>query len=320
MTEMNAPSRASIMSRRGCSISTTRSTRPTAICSRRSTGAWASSSPIASASRLHEAQSLRETYYYEHGTTLAGLVRLHGVPPDDFLDYVHDIDLSAVRPLPELAAALAGAARTQIHLHQRLAQTCRGRGGAARRGRPVRGYLRHSRARLHLPEADARGLSSASSARTASMPRQAAMFDDLPHNLETAHAIGMTTVLVHGLTEHPEHQAMAGWTELPAHIHHRTDALAPFLAAIGAALGADEPSLPPARPCKRNSASPDQARHDPRSSQDLHRQRLRACRRDHAGDQGRGARRGRGGARSPRQGRAQGGREARRRTGSCING
>src|SRR6185312_17235223 len=68
------------------------------------------------------------------------------------------------------------------------------------------------------------------------IPRQAAMFDDLPHNLETAHRIGMTTVLVHGLTEHPEHQAMAGWTELPAHIHHRTEALAPFLAGIGAEL------------------------------------------------------------------------------------
>ena len=47
-------------------------------------------------------------------------------------------------------------------------------------------------------------------------PGHAAMFDDLPHNLETAHALGMTTVLVHGVTEHPEHQAMAGWTELPS--------------------------------------------------------------------------------------------------------
>jgi putative hydrolase of the HAD superfamily len=28
----------------------------------------------------------------------------------------------------------------------------------------------------------------------------------------------------------------AGWTELPAHIHHRTETLAPFLAAIGAVL------------------------------------------------------------------------------------
>jgi len=80
--------------------------------------------------------------------------------------------------------------------------------------------------------------------------RQAAMFDDLPHNLETAHALGMITVLAHGLTDHPEHRAIAAWTELPAHIHHRTDALAPFLAAIGAALGADETEPLPATPLR----------------------------------------------------------------------
>ncbi|HEY6920123.1 MAG TPA: pyrimidine 5'-nucleotidase, partial [Methyloceanibacter sp.] len=55
---------------------------------------------------LEEAQALRETYYYEHGTTLAGLVRLHGVSPDVFLDYVHDIDLNSITACPELAAAL----------------------------------------------------------------------------------------------------------------------------------------------------------------------------------------------------------------------
>ena len=33
------------------------------------------------------------------------------------------------------------------------------------------------------------------------MRDRAAMFDDLPHNLETAQALGMTTVLVHGLTD-----------------------------------------------------------------------------------------------------------------------
>jgi putative hydrolase of the HAD superfamily len=57
-------------------------------------------------------------------------------------------------------------------------------------------------------------------------------------------------VLVHGLTDHPEHRAIAAWTELPAHIHHRTDALAPFLAAIGVALGADETEQFPAPPLR----------------------------------------------------------------------
>jgi putative hydrolase of the HAD superfamily len=62
------------------------------------------------------------------------------------------------------------------------------------------------------------------------------MFDDLPHNLATAHAIGMTTVLVDCRSARPEHQASAGWTELPDHIHHRTERLAPFLDAIAGTL------------------------------------------------------------------------------------
>ena len=36
----------------------------------------------------------------------AGLMRQHGMSPDEFLDYVHDIDLVAGRARPELAAAL----------------------------------------------------------------------------------------------------------------------------------------------------------------------------------------------------------------------
>jgi putative hydrolase of the HAD superfamily len=53
-----------------------------------------------------EAQRMRKTYYYEYGTTLAGLMRLHNVPPNAFLDYVHDIDLSVIEPAPDLRDAL----------------------------------------------------------------------------------------------------------------------------------------------------------------------------------------------------------------------
>ena len=95
---------------------------------------------------LDEAQALRQTYYYEHGTTLAGLVRLHGISPDAFLDYVHDIDLSAIAASPELCCRDRCAAGTEIRVHQRLAQTCRGSGGAARRARALRGHLRYPRA------------------------------------------------------------------------------------------------------------------------------------------------------------------------------
>jgi putative hydrolase of the HAD superfamily len=192
---------------------------------------------------LNEAQSLREAYYYEHGTTLAGLVLLHGVPPDDFLDYVHDIDLSAVAPCPELAAAL------RVLPGRKFIFT----NGSRKHAEAVVERLGVGAAFEDICDIHALGYVQPKPMREAYerfiaahdvVPRRAAMFDDLPHNLETAHAIGMTTVLVHGVTEHPEHRAMSGWTELPVHIHHRTETLPAFLAAIGAGLRGQQPEPP----------------------------------------------------------------------------
>ncbi|MDP6953352.1 MAG: pyrimidine 5'-nucleotidase [Alphaproteobacteria bacterium] len=53
------------------------------------------------------ARALQKTYYRQHGTTLRGLMDNHGVEPEDYLDYVHDIDLSPLDAVPSLAAALA---------------------------------------------------------------------------------------------------------------------------------------------------------------------------------------------------------------------
>jgi putative hydrolase of the HAD superfamily len=184
---------------------------------------------------LEEAQALREAYYYEHGTTLAGLVRLHGVSPDAFLDYVHDIDLSAVLPSPQLAAALSALpGRKFIFTNgsRKHAEAVAKRLGVAGLFEDICDI--HALEYIH-PKPTREAYERFVSAHGV-VARQAAMFDDLPHNLETAHQLGMTTVLVHGITEHPEHQAIAGWSALPAHIHHRTDALAPFLAAIVTAL------------------------------------------------------------------------------------
>ena len=199
---------------------------------------------------LAEAQALRETDYYEHGTTLAGLVRLHGTSPDAFLDYVHDIDLSAVAPAPDLAAALAALpGRKFIFTNgsRKHAEAVAARLGVAGLFDDIcdihaLGYIHPKPAREAYDRfVRAHGV----------VAHRAAMFDDLPHNLETAHRIGMTTVLVQGLTDHPEHKAIAAWTELPAHIHHRTEALAPFLAAI-ATSRAEQAEPVPAMPLQAN--------------------------------------------------------------------
>ena len=53
-----------------------------------------------------EARRLQKAYYFEHGTTLSGLIRHHGVDPEDYLDYVHQIDLTPVPRDRRLGRAL----------------------------------------------------------------------------------------------------------------------------------------------------------------------------------------------------------------------
>lgn len=53
------------------------------------------------------ARALQKTYYREHGTTLRGLMDNHSVEPEDYLDYVHDIDLSPLDAVVSLEGGLA---------------------------------------------------------------------------------------------------------------------------------------------------------------------------------------------------------------------
>ncbi len=45
-------------------------------------------------------------YYQRYGATLHGLIDLHGIAPRDFLDFIHDIDLSVLEPNEGLISAL----------------------------------------------------------------------------------------------------------------------------------------------------------------------------------------------------------------------
>src|SRR5581483_3379787 len=61
-------------------------------------------------------------------------------------------------------------------------------------------------------------------------PAQAAMFEDMPHNLEVAASLGMTTVLVHSdYIDHPAQLKVREWRELPNHVHYLTRDLTSFL-------------------------------------------------------------------------------------------
>src|ERR1700739_3517377 len=53
-----------------------------------------------------EAFRMQKDYYKRYGTTLRGLMKEHGLEPDEFLDIVHQIDYSPLTPNPTLGAAI----------------------------------------------------------------------------------------------------------------------------------------------------------------------------------------------------------------------
>ena len=43
---------------------------------------------------LVKAKEIQKKYFYEYGTTLSGLIKQDGIDPHDFLEFVHNIDIS----------------------------------------------------------------------------------------------------------------------------------------------------------------------------------------------------------------------------------
>ncbi|MGE0054396.1 MAG: pyrimidine 5'-nucleotidase [Hyphomicrobium sp.] len=175
------------------------------------------------------ARHLQKAYYRQFGTTLSGLMKVHKLAPEPFLAYVHDIDLSALPELPELASAIE---RLE---GRRLIFT----NGSRRHAENVAAKI----GVLHLfedicdiadcdfvpkPERDA---FNRMIARHGVSAKTATMFEDMPHNLEAPHELGMTTVLVKSdYIDHPAQLKMRHWRELPAHVHHLTEDLTDFIA------------------------------------------------------------------------------------------
>jgi len=185
---------------------------------------------------IEHARYLQKRYYHDYGTTLTGLIKLHKVDPHDFLEFVHDIDLAPLRESPELAHALAALPGRRIIFtngSRRHAERVAAKLGVLHLMEDICDIAACDFVAKPSPEAfnrmvERHGVSS----------REAAMFEDMPHNLEAAHALGMTTVLVRSdYLDHPAQAEVRKWKSLPAHIHHATDDLTDFLSAAIAGTG-----------------------------------------------------------------------------------
>lgn len=178
---------------------------------------------------LAEARTLQKTYYYEHGTTLNGLMKVHGVDAEDYLAFVHDIDLSVLTPDPALRDALA-------KLPGRKFIFTNGCINHAGRVLDRLGIAAHFddvwdiRTIGFQPKPDAAAYRTVL-AQARSDGRDAAMFEDITRNLVEAKALGMTTIWLRNGSDwsrqgpsHPVAEAH--------HIDYETDDLVSFLRSI----------------------------------------------------------------------------------------
>jgi putative hydrolase of the HAD superfamily len=178
---------------------------------------------------LDEAFVLQKRYYRDYGTTLRGLMTVHGLEPEDFLDYVHDIDHTVLDVAPALDAALGrldgrkliftnGSERHAISVMQRL--------GIADRFDGIfdikaANFVPKPQPECYLAMVRRFGIDAAG----------AAMVEDIHRNLKPAFDIGMTTIWVRQ-ENHPDAKVVGHDEADLSYVHHVTDDLVAWLEQI----------------------------------------------------------------------------------------
>jgi putative hydrolase of the HAD superfamily len=178
-----------------------------------------------------EAFRLQKDYYRRYGTSMRGLMTEHGMTPDDYLDFVHQIDHSPLEPNPALGEAieqLPGRKLVLTNGTRRHADAVLARLGLEAHFHDVFDIIAAELEPKPSPQTYDRFLKAHEIDAG-----KAAMFEDLARNLAVPHALGMTTVLV--VPENTREVLREGW-ELEGrdapHVDHVTDDLVEFLRSI----------------------------------------------------------------------------------------
>ena len=178
-----------------------------------------------------DARKIQKDLYKEYGTTLNGLISLHGIDPDDFLEKVHDIDYSWLDPDPGLGEAIR-------ELPGRKFIFTNGDRPHAERAARQLGILDHFDEIFDIVAAGlvpkpAQSTYDKFTALHRVDTARAVMFEDLARNLPVPKALGMTTVLVVPNNFEPTFAEV--WEQDPDHeddVDYVTDDLTSFLTSI----------------------------------------------------------------------------------------
>ncbi len=141
-----------------------------------------------------EAYRVQKEFLGEYGTTLSGLMNVHGLPPGPFLDFVHDIDVSILTPDPQLADAIAALPGQKFIFTNGTvshAENVSNRLGIAHLFDDIFDIV----AADYKPKPQAE-IYPRMLAHFGIEAHKSAFFEDMARNLTPAHKIGMKTVLV----------------------------------------------------------------------------------------------------------------------------
>ena len=177
---------------------------------------------------LDRAFEIQKDYYQRYGTTMRGLMVEHGMPPDEYLEIVHQIDHSPLTPNAALGSAIENLPGRKLILTN----------GTRRHADAVLARLALDNHFEDVFDIVAAELDPKPSPQTydrflkahAVDAGRAAMFEDLARNLVVPHQLGMTTVLV--VPDGTQDVVREDW-ELEGrgerHVDHVTDDLTGFL-------------------------------------------------------------------------------------------
>jgi putative hydrolase of the HAD superfamily len=179
---------------------------------------------------IEDARKLQKQYYHEHGTTLRGLMHHHGIDPGGFLDAAHRIDYSGMKVDNGLSDAIKALPGRKFILTNGTVKHAQAAAGAL-------GILDHFEDIFDIVAADYVPKPAGSTYdKFASLHRvetkKAAMFEDLPRNLQVPQALGMRTVLIVPASKDHYLERWEIPDESDGAIEYITDDLAAFLRAV----------------------------------------------------------------------------------------
>jgi len=143
---------------------------------------------------LAEARKIQKSYFHDHGTTLAGLMHHHDVDPHEFLDDIHDIDMSRLSPAPGLCSAITSLPGEKLIFTNANAPYAE----RVLEGRGLGGIFDHMHDILacDLKPKPSNAAYHSLISTTGIDPKRSLFVEDMARNLRPAKDLGMTTVWI----------------------------------------------------------------------------------------------------------------------------